>query len=342
MPLRRPTFMSRFLRGAIASIALSAAAISPALAETDKLVIVRQYGVSYVPVLIAKNLGLIEKEAEKQGIPGLKVEWVQFGTGQAANEALISGNVDFAMGGVSPFLTLWDKTKGRQNVKAVFALNAMNNHLTTINPNVKDIRDFTEKDRIAVAAVRSAYHAVLLQMAAEQAFGPGQHERLDKLTVSLAHPDGMAALLSGTEVTAHFTSPPYSYEELADPRVHKVTDSYTILGGPTTFNLVWTTTKFRNDNPKLYKAFYDAVLEGLKIAREDPHRAAEIYLQEEPSKLSVAFIEKIIADPETIWTTQPKAIKAFSDFMQRIGSLKNKPASWQDLFFPETQAGEGS
>lgn len=338
--------MSRFLppllKRAVAGLLLGAAFASPALADKDKLVIVRQYGVSYAPVLIAKNLGLIEKEAARQGLGDVKVDWVQFGTGQAANEALISGNVDLAMGGVGPFLTIWDKTKGRQNVRGVFALNAMNNYLLTVNPNVKDISDFTDKDRIAVAAVRSAYQAVLLQMAAEKAWGPGQHERLDKLTVSLAHPDGMAALLSGTEVTAHFTSPPYSYQELADPRVHKVTDSYAILGGPTTFNVVWTTAKFRDENPKLYKAFYDAVLEGIRIAREEPHRAAEIYLKEEPAKVSVDFIEKIIADPETIWTTQPKAIKTFSDFMHRTGALKNDPASWKDLFFPETQAGEGS
>src|SRR5262245_39155968 len=82
-------------------------------------------------------------------------------------------------------------------------------------------------------------------MAAEKAFGPGQHGKLDHLTVPLSHPDGMAAMLSGrSEITAHFTSAPFMYQELEDNRVKKVLSSYDVVGGPHTFNLVWATTPF--------------------------------------------------------------------------------------------------
>ena len=46
---------------------------------------------------------------------------------------------------------LWDKTHGTQNeIKAVGTVSNGAMVLYTINPNVKTIADFTEKDRIAV------------------------------------------------------------------------------------------------------------------------------------------------------------------------------------------------
>src|SRR3990172_8951913 len=171
------------------------------------------------------------------------------------NDALLSGNLDFASGGVGPLLTIWDKTKGNLNVKGVAAINAMPLYLNTNNPKVKSLKDFTDKDRIALPAVRVSIQARTLQMAAEQAFGKGKHDALDKWTVSMKHPDGVAIMLAGSsEITAHFTAAPFMYQELNDPKVRKVISSYDVLGGPSTFNLIWATSEFRKNNPKTYKA----------------------------------------------------------------------------------------
>ena len=40
----------------------------------------------------------------------------------AVNDALLSGNIEVAGAGVGPLLTIWDRTKGRQNVKGVASL----------------------------------------------------------------------------------------------------------------------------------------------------------------------------------------------------------------------------
>src|SRR6185312_3884163 len=109
----------------------------------------------------------------------------------------------------------------------VGAINSMPLYLNTRNPAVKTLKDFTDKDRIALPAVKVSIQAVTLQMAAEQAFGPGQQNKLDQLTVSMKHPDALAALLSGrSEVTAHFGSAPFQYQELEDKRAHRVLNSY--------------------------------------------------------------------------------------------------------------------
>ena len=58
---------------------------------------------------------------------------------------------------------------------------------------------------------------------------------LDALTVSLSHPDAQVALLSGaSEITAHFSSPPFQYQQLEKPGIRTVLSSYDVLGGPAT------------------------------------------------------------------------------------------------------------
>jgi NitT/TauT family transport system substrate-binding protein len=311
--------------------------------EQREIRIAKQFGIGYLPLEVMEVRHLIEKQAKAAGLPDIKVEWSQLSSGAPMNDALLSGNLDFASGGVGPMLTIWAKTKGNYNVKATSSINSMPLYLTTINPNVKTIKDFTDKDRIALPAVKVSIQAVTLQMAAEKVFGVGKSDTLDRLTVSMAHPDGLAAMMSGrSEVTGHFTSAPFMYQELDDARVHRVLSSYEVLGGPSTFNLVWTTSKFHDQNPKLYRAFLAALEEAMAFISADKRGAAELWAGAEKSKLPLPFIEKIVKDPENSFTTTPQNIMKYAEFMLKVGSIKEKPASWKDMFFPEIHGKSGS
>ena len=236
------------------------------------------------------------------------------------NDALLSNSLQFASGGVGPLVTLWARTKGNLDVKAVSAINSMPLYLNTRNPNVKTIKDFTEKDRIALPAVKVSIQAVTLQMAAEKAFGEGQQGKLDALTVSLSHPDAQVALLSGaSEITAHFGSPPFQYQQLEKPGIRTVLNSYDVLGGPATFNVVWTTSKFRSENPKLYDAFVKALDEATAIINKDKKAAAEAYLRISKDKDTVADILAMLNDPAIVYTTTPQNVMKYVDFMTKIG-----------------------
>ena len=323
--------------------ALAASLWSPgAEAQVKTVRLAKQFGISYLPLTIMEDKKLLEEQAQKLGVE-VKTEWLQLSAGSPMNEALISGNLDFASGGVGPLLTIWSRTRANLKVKGVAAINSMPIWLTTINPDVKTIKDFTEKDRIALPAVKVSIQAVTLQMAAEQAFGPGQHGRLDTLTVSMSHPDGMAAMMSGrSEVTGHFTSAPFQYQELADPRVRKVVDSYDVLGGPHTFNVVWASTRFRDENPKIVEAFVAALDEAVKFINANRKEAAEIWVRAENSRMPAAEAERIIRLPENEWTMTPKKVMAYADFMSRNGLIPARPESWKDLFFPEVHGLPGS
>jgi len=285
---------------------------------------------------------LIEKHAKAAGID-VKVNWAKFAGGNVMNDALLSGGLQVASGGIGPLITIWSRTKGNLDVKGMASLNSMPLLLNTRNPNVKSIKDFTDKDRIALPAVKVSVQAVTLQMAAEKAFGEGQQGKLDPLTVSMSHPDGQTALLSGrSEITAHFSSPPFQYQQLEKPGIHTVLNSFEVLGGPTTFNVIWTTSKFRNENPKLYDAFLKALDEAIAQIAKDKKAAAEAYLRISKDKDSVADILAMLNDPQIVYTTTPLNVMRYANFMAKVGLIKVKPDSWKDLFFPNVHTLAGS
>jgi len=323
--------------------ALGLAALPAASAEMSEIHVSRQYGISYLPLMIMEDQKLIEKHAKAAGVD-VKVEWSKFASGAVMNDALLSGNLQFASGGVGPFTTLWAKTRGNLDVKAVGAINSMPLFLVTNNPKVKTVKDFTDQDKIALPAVKVSIQAVTLQMAAEKAFGPGQQYKLDPLTVSMSHPDAETALLSRkSEVTAHLGSPPFQYQELKEPGMHKVFSSYDVLGGPATFNVVWTTTKFHDENPKVYAAFVAALDDATAQINRDKRVAAQTYLRISKDKRdSLDDILKMLNDPEIKYTTTPNNTMKYVDFMYKIGSIKAKPDSWKDMYFPNAHKLPGS
>jgi NitT/TauT family transport system substrate-binding protein len=327
-----------------AAILIAVTAFAPiASAETSEVRVARQYGIGYLTMMIMEDQKLIEKAAAAAGIPNLKVTWATFAGGNVMNDALLSGSLDFAAGGVGPFVTLWGKTRGNYNVRSVGALNSMPLYLNTRNPNAKTLKDLTEKDKIGLPAVKVSIQAVTLQMAAEQAFGPGKQNELDRLTVTLSHPDAMAALLSNaSEVNAHFGSPPFQEQELADPRVHRLINSYDVLGGPATFNLMWAGAKFRDENPKVYAAFIKAHDEAREYVNKNRRGAAEAYLRMSKDKSSVDDIVKMLDDPLIVFTDAPQNLMKYVAFMLKVGSIKEQPASWKDLFFDNIHGQPGS
>ncbi len=340
MPLIRPTRRA-FLAGAGAVLATPA--LVNAQSEIREVRIAKQFGISYLPLMIMEDLQLVEKHAKAAGLGDIKTNWLQFAGGAPINDALISGSLEFAGGGVGPMIVLWARTKGSLNVKGVASINSLPLYLNTVNPAVKTIADFTDKDRIGLPAVRVSIQAITLQIACEKIFGMGKHDKLDNITVSMSHPDAMNAMMSGkSEITAHFGSPPFQNQQLQDPKVHRVLSSYDALGGPSSFNFMWTTDKVRTQNPRTYGAFKAALEESLAIINADKNRAADIYMRMEKGAPSKDFVMSLLNDPAHEFTSVPKNTMKYAEFMARTGTVKEKPADWKDMFFPELHGVQGS
>jgi NitT/TauT family transport system substrate-binding protein len=292
-------------------------------------------------MMVMERDHLIEKHAKAAGIDGLKVNWAKVAGPAAMNDGLLSGTMHFVAQGAPSLITLWSKTRGA--VKGVAAMTSYPLYLNTRNPAVHSIRDFTAKDKIVVPSVKISTQAIMLQMAAAKEWGDAEYARLDPLTIGLSHPDGLLALMNNTAgVNAHFTSSPFHEQEMKIPGVHTITTNYEILGGRATAVVVSSTTKFRDANPKTYGAFRAALEEAIETNNKDKRAAAATYLEmANDKKNSLDDIVAIISDKDYAYTLAPEKVGKTAEFMAKIGSIKEAPGSWKDLFFPEAHGLKG-
>jgi NitT/TauT family transport system substrate-binding protein len=327
----------------LAVATLAAALIVPriAAAEANVVRVAKQFGVGYMQYMVMQELKLVEKHAKAAGLD-VTTEWATFRSSDVMNDALISSSVDFVSLGVPGIITINSKTKGTSNeVKGVMGLNAAPLMLLVRDPAIKSLKDFKDNHRIALPAVKVSNQAIILQMAAAKEFGEAKYAELDKLTVSMSHPDATAAMLGGAaEITANFSSAPFQYRQMKNPNVKLLLNSKDLfIDDPMSFNIVASSTKFRSENPKLYAAFVAAMKEATSVINADKRKAAEIYLKVTGEKTSVDEIMEVLADKDIEYNNKVGGIRTFVNFMAKTGTLKNPPKDWKDMFFPEAQAG---
>lgn len=329
----------------VRSIALCVFLASSACAEVNEIRFpIGAGGVGFLPLMVMQKYSLIEQYAKQAGV-NVRVRWINIGGPSVMNDALLSGSADFIAAGPPAFLTLWDRTINSAKVKGVAAMTSLPMVLNTRSPAIKKLDDITDRDRIAVTAIKVSIPAIAMQMYARQKYGPSQVYRFDKYTVTMTHPDGVLALLSGSgAIDAHFTSPPFYQRELKDPRIHTVLTTDDILGGSTTFTMISTTARFREQNPKLFAAVLKALEEANRRIIADKKTAAEILLASTGGEkgFSVGEIVEALNDPHVKFTTTPENVMKYGAFMHDVGSIKNRPSSWKDLFFTEIHGAPGS
>src|SRR6266567_9521911 len=333
----------RFARW-VAMVALGAFSAVNAHAEVSEVRISRGFGVLYLPLMVMESEKLFEKQAKAAGAGDVKATYLVLDGGNVINDAMLSGALDIASIGVPGFLTLWAKAKDNPalEIRGLSGLSSSSMYLMTRNPNVKSLKDFTDKDRIAVPGIKTSLPAVILHMAAAKEFGDANYSKLDPITVGLPHPDALGVLLSGRgEINSHMASPPFSYIEDSTPALHRVFNTVEVLGN-ITLDMTYTTRKFYEANPKLCSAFIAAMNEANALIAKDKKRAADIYIAVSRQKSSPEEIVKILNDPNSRFSTVPDGTMKYAEFMSRVGTIKAKPASWKDLFFPLIHGAAGS
>jgi NitT/TauT family transport system substrate-binding protein len=313
-------------------------------AETSEVRFAQLYGLTYLPAYVVYEEKLIEKHAVRLGIPAPKVTINKLSSGPVANDALLSGNVDVGMGGLTVLLTLWDKTQGTMNVRGVVSLAESPIYLMTVDPRIQSLKDFGEKDRIAVSAIKVTMQALLLNMAAAREWGWDARFKLDPLTVAMSHPVSVQALRSGQlEVKNYAAILPYNYEVLAGNNARQLMTSYEVLGGAHTTALIWATETWVKANPKTYEAMVAAFDEAMEKIAADREAAARTYVKWESSTLPIADVVRMIGNPADInFSATPSRSLMIAETMNKIGLLKHKPAAWTDYFHAGVHGRRGS
>jgi NitT/TauT family transport system substrate-binding protein len=143
------------------------ALIVPARAEVNVVNMSKQFGLPYLPMMVIEAQQLIERNAKTSGLGEVKTTWTQRAGPAAELDALLAGQADFIGPGLPTLATIWDKTSDTpQEARALIAMQSMPYVLVTRNPNVKTIADFTDKDKIALPAVKLTGHAIALEIEA--------------------------------------------------------------------------------------------------------------------------------------------------------------------------------
>jgi NitT/TauT family transport system substrate-binding protein len=253
----------------------------------------------------------------------------------AVTDALLSGSANYGAAALPSLLTLWDKTHGTPNeVRAVGTISNGAMVLYTINPNVKTIADFTDKDRIAVPSIRISFNAMMLEMAADKLWN--DPHRLDHLTVGLGHADAVAALAAGygkATVTAHIAVQPFTERGLKLPGAHVVADSREVFGGPLTQVTLLAARQTREKDPALFKAVGNALEAAIRTCNADKQAAVTLWKKAQNASESVDELLALYDDPGFELTSQPHRVAYFAAFLNRIGTMKSKVDDWKQLFW---------
>ena len=292
-------------------------------------------GFGFLPLFMMQKYKLIEKYAAETG-ETVTVNWSKLGGASVMNDILLSGTAHIISAGPPGFITLWDRTQGNLNVMGIAAISTLPVRIDARVSELKSLDAISGTQKIGVAGVKVSIASTLMQMYALKKYGKDQVYRFDQFTVNSTHPDAVIALLSGNStMVAHGSSVPFDYRELKDTKIKTILSSYDVLGGPATFTMMSTTKKFHDQNPKVMAAVINALQRAQEMIGENKQDAAKVLLDSMGGKgWTIDELVQILNDPTTIYSIKPEHVLAYADFMYEVGSIKHKPKTIEELFFP--------
>ncbi len=297
------------------------------------------HGIGFLPLFIAQDLRLLDKHARANGLNG-KLALRRFPAAAPMRQALAKGEIAAGAYGLPAFLLARDAARQTpQELLVVSGLTTLPLLLLTARPNIRAINDLKPADKIAVPML-TAPQVSYLSMQTHPWFG---RERLRQQLVVMPHQESLDALTEGKSIAAYFSSPPFTQIALKDSKVRAVTSSVDIMGGKTSFLVMASPKSALTSHPKLAEVLAKAIEEASTIIRNDPRRAAMIWLKWEPSHtLDARTVEGILRDLKDDFGNGVFGVEATATYLRRDNRLKDRVSTWKDVVAPAVAAGQGS
>ncbi|KSV59017.1 ABC transporter substrate-binding protein [Acetivibrio ethanolgignens] len=313
--MKKRTFLL-FIVFALGVFSLSGCSSKDAKEET--FTIAEQFGIAYAPLNIMKELGILEKK-----LPGVSIEWKQFGGPTAIREGMLNGEIDFGFMGISPVLVGIDNG---MDWKYATGISSNQVAIVTDRPELNSLADFTPEDKIAILSPGCTQHVLLCMLAKKEL---SDAHCLDNQTVSMSHPDAANALISDTEIAAHVATPPYIQEELSHG-MHIIADGEDIMGEPFTFISGVAMTKFHETHRDWYDAFIETLEESIAYINNNKKETAALLAP--VYGISEEELLEQMNYNGTIYSTKLSGIEKMSQAMAETGFIKRAPA-FEDIIF---------
>jgi len=286
--------------------------------ESKEIKIAEQYGLAYAPLQIMK-----EKNFLSEILPDVTITWKKVANTAVTREAMLSDNLDVGFIGIPPFLIGYDQ---EMPWKIMTGLSESPLGLVTNDENISTLSDLVNNGKIALPQPGSIQH-ILLAMAAERELG--QSDIFDNQLIAMKHPDGMQALISGSEVKAHFTSPPYLFQELDLKENHLVVSGDDAMNESFTFIVGVCTERF-HENQSYYDAVNKAIIKSIEFINTEKEETIEILSK--AYNLDKAVVDDYIYNRGIKYNNEIKGIESFIDFMYKEEYL-NKPLEVDDVIW---------
>ncbi|MBO5372744.1 MAG: ABC transporter substrate-binding protein [Lachnospiraceae bacterium] len=291
--------------------------------ETVTLNIAYQYGLAYAPLIIAKEQQLIETAYKEATGKDVTVVWNQMNSGADINTGIASGNLDVGFMGIAPAITGVVKNVG---YKIFTNLSGQEHCMMTNDSSITSFDDvINSENQIALVNVGSIQHIILAKALHENGYDA---HALDSNLVVMKHPDGMAALESGS-VSCHVTSSPYIYMEREKDNLYEIEEVTNAWTKDNSFIVGVASESLYENN----KEVYDALSEGISDAID--------YLNsntEEAAALTCEFNGNSLEDELTYlqagnYTIETNGVYELAAFMKETGFIEELPASYSDFVF---------
>ena len=291
-----------------------------------KISIAYQYGLAYAPAVIAKEQGLIEKYYKEATNETVKVEWVQMASGANINTGITSGNIDIGFMGLGPAIT--GISKGL-NYKIFTNLSGQEHGMMSNDPSIKSVKDLIgTKKQIALVNIGSIQHIILAKALADN--GVDAHA-LDSNLVAMKHPDGMAALESGS-LPCHLTSSPYIFMEHKNKKLHEIPEVKKAWTVKDSF-IVGVASKRLHDDTKLYTAVCKAIADGVKYINNNGQKCAELMAKYDKNPVDVEL--QYIKNGN--YSVKTSNLLVMAKFMATNKFIKDAPKDYRSLTYDNVE-----
>lgn len=285
--------------------------------ENKSLRIAQQYSMIYAPIYVADELKIFNEFDSN-----LKVQKHSFGGGTAIIEALIGKDLDMGCVGIPPAIIAINKGA---DLKIGFGINIAPIELMVLDKDIKSLDNIQPNHKIAVPGAISIQQ-MMLSMAAIQKYNDAT--KFDKNIITMKNPDSYTALMSGTDIAAHFAPMPFNIKE-------KAGGARVILNGDDLdlrSSIVCLVTKELYNDTKRYQVIKNSFKKSIELLNSKDKSAMEIISKIE--KLSLAEVIEHMDYPGNEYTMEIYGVKKLESYMLQNGYIKNK-LQFKDYFWEE-------
>ena len=304
------------VRLAILAVLVFAIGLAGGCAQPEEISIIcaEQYGLAYAPIQIMKEKGYLEQALAGRVAADqpISVSWVKLANTAAIREAMLAESLDVAFVAIPPFLIGVDQG---MPWKMITGLSDCPLDLMVQDVSITDLSALVGAGKIALPQPGSIQH-ILLAMAAEKQLG--DFSIFDRQLISMKHPDGMQALLSGRDIAAHFTAPPYNFMELEAGGSRSILTGQEAMGEAFSFIVGIAQPAFFEDQIRC-EAFMEALDQSFDFIAQN--RAETVALLSASFELSPEKTEEYLYERGIIFGSEIRGTAAFSSFMARTGYI---------------------